>query len=76
MVKKNIKILIGIALYLQMKVRSDEVKRRDSLKGRKNIANIRRYGEKVNVWEGIWKRGKISLKIFTIIPDSDYYVKF
>ena len=52
--EKNINILIGILLYLQMKVHSNEEKekRRDDIKTVKNITNIWSYVKKVKVWEG------------------------
>ena len=54
---KNIKILIGIVLYLQMKVHSDEEKEKRRY-GKKNIANIRKYGKKINVGEVYEKEAK------------------
>ena len=47
----------------------------DKIKVIKSITNPRRYSKKVKLWGGICQGGKITLKIFTNIMDSVYYIE-
>ena len=39
----------------------------------KNIASIRKHAKKVNWW-GIYKGGRLSLRLFTNYMESEFYV--
>ena len=42
--------------------------------GSKNIKSIRKHAKKINWWRGIYKGGRLSLKLFTNNMDSKFYV--
>ena len=74
---KSIKILTGIVIFLQNEtiLRCGKKKKRRWMKeGCKNIISIRKNAKKVNWRGGIYKGGRLSLKLFTNNMDSEFYV--
>ena len=51
-----------------------EEKRSWMKEGSKNITSIRKHAKRVNWWGGIYKGGKLSLKLFTNYMGSEFYV--